>query len=599
MVAKRALALLLPLLAHPLTLHAERLIAVDGAIKAAQPIGGSWKPHEKFVEGKGEGEFLYATKSVRSDFTITAKIAIDRLAHTAPALLIGEDLFGFDGLGKRLFVEGDTIGETKFVGDAGKWIAPDRPFTIKAERRGETLSFFIGGDKVWSGKFLDPGSLPVGFRAHRARLRVYHFTVESKELRPLGQKVFFGKTYHQRIQVGKVSVDASAPPKELVLREKLGLLTARSVNGQLLYVSPKNIFESRATITPSGDYLLLFPEGNHYSRSRGEQNNHMMGMRSKDGGKTWSHPKDVFRINYNQHGFIPLTPKGSKRIYAFGTQPIPGKWNTEKGLHENAPIGFRHSDDDGETWSKVTLIQPTNDPSFTGMSVMRMCETDAGTWIVGSHEADWSIRPLRTRQYLLRSEDRGKTWTAHPGKRPAGWFSPKNRMDEGRPISIGGREVFALFRTPTGFLYSSRSLDDGKTWSKPKATPLVHPDAPPMIFKLSDGKTLAAFHHNAFADHDYTGLSSKAEIHGPRAQVWVALSKDGGRTWSKPRFAFANALAPKRGNAWYDHQCSYIDAFSDRGTLHVFLPHRWKRALYLQIPESALHSLPLEADLKR
>ncbi len=39
------------------------------------------------------------------------------------------------------------------------------------------------------------------------------------------------------------------------------------------------------------------------------------------------------------------------------------------------------------------------------MSVMRMCETDAGTWILGSHEGDWSYKPLSTRQYVLRSSD--------------------------------------------------------------------------------------------------------------------------------------------------------------------------------------------------
>ena len=38
-----------------------------------------------------------------------------------------------------------------------------------------------------------------------------------------------------------------------------------------------------------------------------------------------------------------------------------------KGLHENCPISFRYSDDDGLSWSAVTLISPKNDPEFTGM----------------------------------------------------------------------------------------------------------------------------------------------------------------------------------------------------------------------------------------
>jgi len=168
-------------------------------------------------------------------------------------------------------------------------------------------------------------------------------------------------------------------------------------------------------------------------------------------------------------------------------------------------------------------------------------------------------------------------------------------MDEGRPINIGRGEVFALFRTPTGFLWSARSTDDGMTWTGPSPTPLVHPDAPPMLFVLSDGKTLAAFHHNRASRYDT--LSARAEMQKDRAELWVALSRDGGRTWSQPRFVLANALAPTTGNAWLDYQCSYIDAFCDGGRLHIFMPHRWKRALYLTLSEDALDKLPTKAEL--
>ncbi len=140
----------------------------------------------------------------------------------------------------------------------------------------------------------------------------------------------------------------------------------------------------------------------------------MLAYRSSDRGRTWTGPAVAFDIDYSQHGFIPLIPRGSKRIYAFGTQPIIG-YRSENGQHENTPIGFCWSDNDGRTWSPVRLIAPRDDPGFTGMSVMRMTETAAGTWLLGSHHADWSVKPLTTRQYLLRSQDRGETWTVLPG----------------------------------------------------------------------------------------------------------------------------------------------------------------------------------------
>jgi hypothetical protein len=365
-------------------------------------------------------------------------------------------------------------------------------------------------------------------------------------------------------------------------------VAAPAVNGQLVHASKTNLFETRATITPGGDYLLMFPEGSHYGGKKGKVNT-MVAYRSRDRGRTWTGPRVAFEIDYSQHGFIPLVPRGSKRIYAFGTQPIEGK---REGA-ENCPIGFRHSDDDGYTWSDVMLIRPQNNPDFLGMSVMRMCETDAGTWLLGSHEGHWKRTPkipVTTRAYVLRSEDQGKTWTVHPTPRPGGWYLEEfERMDEPRPIDLGGGRVLILARTCEGHLWQIRSDDDGRTWSDPKPTALIHPDAPPMLFHHPDGKTLIAFHHNRHSGGHFK--------HADRSEIWVSLSADQGRTWSEPRFVFANALAAKSRSPWHDHQCSYLDAFADGEHLHLFVPHRWKRALHLHLKASELNKLPAKAEL--
>ena len=403
------------------------------------------------------------------------------------------------------------------------------------------------------------------------------------------------------VSVGGVDMRTAALPRGLQVRQDLGILTHHSVDGQVVHRTPKPstlLLETRATITPNGDYLLMFPEGTHYGRS-GEKANDMLACRSSDRGRTWSGPRVAFDIDYNQHGFIPLIPRGSQRIYAFGTQPIWDLYTRERGLHENAPIGYRYSDDDGRTWSEVRLIRPVNDSGFRGMSVMRMCETDVGTWLLGSHEGDWSYRPLMTRQYVLRSEDRGETWTVQPHPRHGGWHCPlRNRMDEGRPINLGGGRVLMLARTPEGHLWELRSDDDGVTWTEPSPTVLMHPDAPPMLCHLSDGETLVALHHNRFSDHRYTGLSAtKREVMRDRSEIWASLSTNEGRTWSEPRFLFANALAETLENPWRNHQCSYIDLFADRDTLHLFVPHRWRQALHLWFKEEALLRLPTREEL--
>ena len=117
-----------------------------------------------------------------------------------------------------------------------------------------------------------------------------------------------------------------------------------------------------------------------------------------------------------------------------------------------------------------------------------------------------------------------------------------------------------------------------------------------MLFKLSDGATLAAFHHNRHHDLDYTGLSgTKPELMADRSELWVSLSGDGGRSWSEPRFLLANALQPTFDTPFRNHQCSYMDLFIDRGTIHMFIPHRWQQVTYLRFPENLLPQLPTAA----
>jgi hypothetical protein len=171
-------------------------------------------------------------------------------------------------------------------------------------------------------------------------------------------------------------------------------------------------------------------------------------------------------------------------------------------------------------------------------------------------------------------------------------------MDEGRALNLGGGNVLFMIRTPEGHIWSCRSGDDGKTWSIPKPTSLVHPDAPPMIELLSDKKTIVCFLHNRHHDTNYTGLDGgKDAAMRDRAELWVSLSEDGGETWSEPRFLFCNALEPNLESPWRNYQCSSMDMFCDGTALNILVPHRWQQVLYLRLDERELYTLPLKADM--
>lgn len=403
-----------------------------------------------------------------------------------------------------------------------------------------------------------------------------------------------------RIQVGGVEISPPSPPTGLKTLAGLRLVVNDTMTVQR--ITQSRSYENRATLTPAGDLIYMGVMGSHYGPpdgAYGKKVNKMVMRRSKDGGKTWGEIVLPWEVPYAQHGFIPLIPSGGKRIYCFGTEPRP---DLREG-RENAAIAFRFSDDDGHTWSQPQFIRPENDPGYMGMSVMRMTETDAGTWLLGTHTGRWEdgwqqgmdewskqkTGKLHTRLYILRSEDQGKTWTLVPGKRPGGWFVPGySRMEEGRPLGLGGGRVILLARTPEGHLWKSYSRDDGKTWDKFEPTPLVQGDAPPMLFHLSDGKTLIAFHHNKY-DPERPHFNSR----WARNELWYALSKDDGVTWSEPRFVLADATDGVR------RQVSYADLVVEKnGNLHLFLSPNWENSLHIAFKESDLAKMPTVAEIR-
>ncbi len=573
----------------------------NGQARSVREIGDKWTSKEGALVCGGTGNFLVAGKAVGAgDFHVRARLSLERLDGTAASLAFGQNHFGFDGRSGKLFVEGAALGSTRSVGNTADFIAPGSPFDVEVVRHRNTLTFRIDGKDVHRDEYRLDAPLAVALRPWRATMAVSGFSASGNLVDLTAETIAkLRRDWKQpqpqptglltSVTVGGMEIDATAPPVGLVVRPQLGLLTSIHVDGQLVHEAETNLFETRATITPGGDYLLMFPEGQHYGGKKGKVNT-MIAYRSSDKGKTWTGPQVAFDIDYSQHGFIPLVPRGTKRIYAFGTQPID---SLREGA-ENCPIGFRYSDDDGHTWSDVTLIRPKNNPDFLGMSVMRMCETEAGTWLLGSHEGRWVRKPelpVITRAYVLRSEDRGKTWMVLPDKRPGGWYLEEfERMDEPRPINLGGGKAMILARTCEGHLWEIRSGDDGRTWSEPKATSLIHPDAPPMLFHHPDGKTLVAFHHNRHSGGHFK--------HADRSEIWVSLSADEGRTWSEPRFVLANALSPTSNSPWHDHQCSYLDALVDGDDFHLFVPHRWKRALHLTLHADDIERLPTKEELK-
>ena len=104
-----------------------------------------------------------------------------------------------------------------------------------------------------------------------------------------------------------------------------------------------------------------------------------------------------------------------------------------------------------------------------------------------------------------------------------------------------------------------------------------------MVFHLADGRTLIALIHNR---HDPSSPHFKKS---DRNEVWATLSKDGGHTWSEPRFVFAGILD---GGLMPIHSCSYIDLIADGPNLHLFLGQVGSQLLHLRFREADIARFP-------
>src|SRR4051812_16146176 len=72
----------------------------------------------------------------------------------------------------------------------------------------------------------------------------------------------------ESIQISGLTVSTNKLPDGLALHDDLGLVTIKTLDGQVVHRTSTRILETRATITPRGDYLLMFPEGDHYAKSK-------------------------------------------------------------------------------------------------------------------------------------------------------------------------------------------------------------------------------------------------------------------------------------------------------------------------------------------
>lgn len=255
----------------------------------------------------------------------------------------------------------------------------------------------------------------------------------------------------------------------------------------------------------------------------GNNDGRIVGAYSDDDGRSWSDPVAVLDTPVQFDGDPCLIVDGNRLLVYSSSVVPPNKINKSQ-------IWMATSDDDGETWSKPLEIE-TRFKYFVGKRHIGIRLND-GTLVMPASYDIWAEKetPAKTegemdlKAGVMLSKDGGRTWTPHIDLHI---FEPKVT-----PFSTGGvvepaivetadGELYMLLRTGTEWLYESRSENGGRTWSMPVPSKLQGHNTPASLWRLDQNpKEIIAVWNNSPRN---------------RFPLSVAISGDGGRSWSTPK----------------------------------------------------------------
>ena len=298
----------------------------------------------------------------------------------------------------------------------------------------------------------------------------------------------------------------------------------------LIVVTPKGTWICCLTVAPGGE---------------GSRGQHVVAVRSTDGGKTWG---DVIDIEPGRDGGGYVTPLivPSGRVYAFYCPPYDRDKPKQDGVHNY--FCYRYSDDDGQTWSKRFWL-PIRSSAWDLQRAAIEAKQQIWCWCIAKPiiEGTDVFFPFAITDGV---DGQGAGWIAHSNNilkesdaDKIQWeILPEGRVgiynaefvptqEEHCLLPLNKKDAFiCVYRTRLGFPVVSYSDDRCRTWSAPQKMTYAdgrivrQPRACPMIWKCENGKYLFWGHNNSHKSFEN------------RNPVWVSggIERDGKVFWSQP-----------------------------------------------------------------
>ncbi|HEV2274830.1 MAG TPA: sialidase family protein, partial [Acidobacteriaceae bacterium] len=184
---------------------------------------------------------------------------------------------------------------------------------------------------------------------------------------------------------------------------------------------------------------------------------------------------------------------------------------------------------DGLHWSEERLLKTPH--RYIAGKIHQGHRLSDGTLIMGYSWDTWAEQgmppqtegEMNLKSGVLRSQDGGRTWT--PGGDMSAAIAKTSPhatsgLAEPATVVLADGKIMALMRAGGTRLFQAWSPDGGLTWTRPGPSSLTAHNSPAALSRLDGAPDIVAAWDN-----------SPSERH-PLA---VALSMDGGRTWSNPK----------------------------------------------------------------
>lgn len=235
---------------------------------------------------------------------------------------------------------------------------------------------------------------------------------------------------------------------------------------------------------------------------------HIVAKRSMDNGKTWSQEFNLV----NNFGTVNT---GAPALVAITEKHIQLYFSAKNGP-DDIGIFMKESFDGGASWGPHRKI--TNEKGYFLLNNDRAVY-NRGRIILPMAFTDHIFRNFNKQVvFCYYSDDLGKTWYKSKILRT------NTPLMEPVITPVKGNQLLMAIRTLRGFVFFSKSSDNGATWHGIYKSGIISPESPQALVRVHSSDTLVMI---------WNQNRPNGNNHHDRNPLTMAYSADAGNTWKK------------------------------------------------------------------